>query len=190
MRVLLRVLVTVTSVLTALLPAFAGSVHAAPAHQRVAVQRVAGQRGRHDPDADLQYVQRLLYDISLGDFMAIIGRGDPWFDTSTDLCSAPGIRSTGRTFDFRAPCRRHDFGYRNLQLLDRRYSCDTRSPGQICASPGRSGRFWNGTSRRRVDQQFLSDMKAHCRSRPWYDKPTCFSWAETFYGAVRVAGGP
>ncbi|MGZ4765408.1 MAG: phospholipase A2, partial [Ilumatobacteraceae bacterium] len=65
-----------------------------------------------------------------------------------------------------------DFGYRNLHLLDRRYG-----PGN-----------WNSISRRRVDQQFLADMIAHCRSRAWYDEPTCFGWAEAFYTAVRIAG--
>jgi hypothetical protein len=187
MRVLLRVLVTVTSVLTALSPAFAGPAHAS--NDSNTSNGASLERGGHDADADLRYVQRLLYDTSLDDFMAIVGRGDPWFDMSTDLCSAPGIHSTGRTFDFRAACRRHDFGYRNLRLLDRRYSCNNRPPGKTCTSPGRPGRYWNATARRRVDQQFLADMKAHCRSRAWYDEPTCFSWAETFYGAVRLAGG-
>ena len=47
-----------------------------------------------------------------------------------------------------------------------------------------------GTRRRRkrVDVMFLADMRRHCWSRPWYDAPTCFSWAETFYAGVRVGG--
>ena len=104
--------------------------------------------------------------------LAAVG-SDTWFDWSTDFCSAPLVGNTGRSFNFTNACRRHDFGYRNLQLLDRRYG----------------GGHWNSANRRRVDQQFLLDMKQHCWSRPWYDEPTCLAWAETFYTAVRVAGG-
>ena len=153
MRHVLRVLVAVTSLLTVASPAIAGPVRSAV--------------------ADRATVERLLYATPMGDFIASVGV-DLWFDWSTDFCSAPLIGNTGRSFNFTRSCRRHDFGYRNLQLLDRRY--------------GTHG--WNGTSRRHVDQQFLADMQSHCRSRPWYDEPTCFAWATTFYAAVRVAGGP
>ena len=100
----------------------------------------------------------MLYATSLTDFVASVG-SDPWFDWSTDFCSAPLVGNTGRTFNFTNACRRHDFGYRNLQLLDRRYGPS----------------HWNAASRRkRVDQLFLADMQSHCWSRPWYDAPTCF----------------
>jgi hypothetical protein len=147
------VLVAVTSLLTVASPAIAGPVHSAV--------------------ADRATVERLMYATPMGDFIASVGV-DPWFDWSTDFCSAPLIGNTGRSFNFTNSCRRHDFGYRNLHLLDRRYGTHS----------------WNETSRRRVDQQFLADMKGHCRSRPWYDEPTCLAWAAAFYAAVRVAGGP
>ena len=67
-----------------------------------------------------------------------------------------------------------DFGYRNLKLIDMRYG----------------NGVWNGTNRRRVDQQFLADMKAHCRTRAFTLQAQCYTWAQTFYAAVRVAGGP
>jgi phospholipase A2-like protein len=153
MRPVLRVLVAVTSVLTVASPASAGPVHSAA--------------------TDLAAVGQMLYATSMSGFIAAVG-SDPWFDWSTDLCSAPLIGSTGRSFNFTNACRRHDFGYRNLQLLERRYGGD----------------YWNSTSRHRADQQFLADMRSHCWSRPWYDEPICFAWAETFYAAVRVAGGP
>lgn len=152
MRHLLKVLVAVTSVLTVASPAFAGSFHSVV--------------------ADRVYVERMMFATSMSGFLAAVG-ADQWFDWSTDLCSAPLVGNTGRSFNFTNACRRHDFGYRNLHLLDRRYG----------------GGNWNILTRRRVDQQFLADMKAHCWSRPWYDEPTCFAWAETFYAAVRLAGG-
>src|SRR4051812_38874277 len=39
-----------------------------------------------------------------------------WFDLSTDFCSSSP--DTGPNFDFKAPCVRHDFGWRNLKKLD------------------------------------------------------------------------
>ena len=153
MRHVLRVFVAVTSVLTVASPASAGSVHNAL--------------------ADQAYVDHVMYSTPMSGFLSAVG-SDAWFDWSTDFCSAPLVGNTGRTFNFTNSCRRHDFGYRNLQLLDRRYG-----PGH-----------WNSANRRRVDRQFLLDMKRHCWSRPWYDEPTCLAWAETFYAAVRIAGGP
>ena len=161
MRFRLAVLVAVTSVLTVVSPALAGP---APA--------VAG----HSATADWQFVHHELYDVPMSRFLLDVRTGDRWFDWSTDFCSAPLIGNTGRSFDFHDPCRRHDFGYRNLRLLERRY--------------GRGHTFWNATERRRVDQQFLADMKAHCHTRFVLLRPACLMWAEAFYAAVRVAGGP
>jgi hypothetical protein len=169
MRSVLRVLVAVTSFLTVSSPAFAGLSTPHPTHPSPAV-------ADHSPAGDLAYVEHLLYGVSLWRFIATTAWGDRWFDWSNDGCSAPLVGSTGRSFDFRAACIRHDFGYRNLQLLERRYGGD--------------GRFWTHTSRRRVDDQLYADMRTHCRSRPWWDEPPCFTWAATFYVAVRVAGGP
>lgn len=153
MRHALRVFVAVTFMLTVASPALAGSVHSAL--------------------ADQSYVEHMMFSTSTSGFVAAVG-SDGWFDWSTDFCSAPLVGNTGRTFNFTNSCRRHDFGYRNLQLLDRRYGVG----------------HWNSATRRRVDQQFLLDMKRHCWSRPWYDEPTCLAWAETFYAVVRIAGGP
>ena len=156
MRHLLRVLVAVTTFLTVLSPAAAA--------------------GR-DASTDLQTVERLMYATPMPDFVADAIRGDGWLDTSTDFCSAPLVGTTGRSFDFHDACRRHDFGYRNLRLLDRRYSPAVHV-------------YWTASSRKRADDRFRADMRAHCASRPWYDEPTCYAWSETFYRAVRVTGGP
>ena len=73
-------------------------------------------------------------------------------------------------------CERHDFGYRNARLLESRYG---------------SGRtYWNSSTRQAVDDQFLRDMRAHCHSRSMLLRPTCYAWAQAFYTAVRLAGGP
>lgn len=123
--------------------------------------------------ADRWYVDTMLFRVTMGYFLASIG-SDPWFDWSTDLCSAPLVGSTGRSFDFRHPCRRHDFGYRNLRLIDRRYGTH----------------HWNSTTRKAVDDRFLRDMLDHCVTRSEWLRTTCRWWAQTFYAAVRLFGGP
>ena len=160
MRLRLAVLVAVTSFLTVLSPADAG-LRPAP---------------RHDAASDWSYVRRLAITAPMSEFVAATRTPDRWFDWSTDDCSAPLVGSTGRSFDFRLPCRRHDFGYRNLRLLERRYG---------------SGRtYWNHTNRRSVDDRFLTEMRAHCATRaPWL-RLQCRWWAGTYYTAVRLAGGP
>ncbi len=161
-----RVLVAVTSLLT-VTPATHAVLAAAP-----------------NAAADAAYVEHLMFDISLRQFSGIArGRigsdgvaSDTWLDWTTDLCSAPLIGNTGRSFNFTEACRRHDFGYRNVHLLERRYGGD--------------GRYWNSTTRRRIDRQLLADTKAHCATRWLFDRAPCYSWAYAFYGAVRIAGGP
>lgn len=171
MRLRARVLVAVTSILTAL---FTAAIQ--PAHQ-------AAAGGGGTPEADMAFVEQMLFATPLKTFASDAKNrvgpdgagGDTWFDWSTDFCSAPLVGNTGRSFNFTEPCRRHDFGYRNTKLLDERYG---------------AGAYWNGTIRKRIDQQFLADMKASCRARSVLLLPTCMSWAYTFYGAVRTFGGP
>ena len=155
MRFHLRLLVAVTSVLTVSSPVSAGPVRSASVDQAT--------------------VERLMHSTSMTSFLAAVDI-DRWFDWSTDLCSAPLVGNTGRSFNFTNSCRRHDFGYRNLQLLERRY--------------GTGSTYWNASSRKRVDLRLLTDMRNHCFGRPWYDEPTCLAWSETFYVAVRTFGGP
>lgn len=147
-----------------------------------------------DPDADSAVVQRLVFGMSLGRFEVVADRrldGDQWLDWNTDWCSAPLIGSTGRSFDFRAACRRHDFAYRNTKLLDVRYGCVNRPAHSICdADDWTHGRWWNANTRARIDRRFLADMRTSCRSRRWLDRLPCRAWAEVFYRAVRITGGP
>ena len=105
MRHVLRVFVAVTIVLTVASPASAGSVRSAL--------------------ADQAYVERMVYSTPMAGFIAAVGN-DSWFDWTTDFCSAPLVGNTGRTFNFTNSCRRHDFGYRNLQLLDQQFLLDMK----------------------------------------------------------------
>jgi hypothetical protein len=96
---------------------------------------------------------------------------DSRLDWSTDGCSAPFIESTGRSFDFRSACRRHDFAYRNYSHLD-------------------NGTKWTSTLRARVDAMFLKDMQTDCARRPRVVRASCALWAQTFYRFVRTYAGP
>ena len=85
------------------------------------------------------------------------------FDWSTDYCSSSPDNPLG--FDFRLPCARHDFGYRNYKAV---------------------GQFSSNKSR--VDSAFYSDMKRKCNTYNIIVRPACNSVAWTYYQAVVVFG--
>lgn len=121
----------------------------------------------------LEIAERLVFRESLRTFLTVAASvdRDGRLDWSSDGCSAPVIESTGRTFDFTGPCRRHDFGYRNIARLE-------------------NGRRWTAEMRARVDAVFRRDMRAHCATRASIARMACRSWAEVFYRVVRARGGP
>jgi hypothetical protein len=145
-----------------------------------------------DPLVESALVKRLVFSTNLTEFGRLADHrlgGDRWLDWSTDWCSAPLVGSTGRTFDFRDACRRHDFAYRNTKLLDVRYGCRQRGINGLCGT-WQHGRWWNAASRAAIDRRFRADMWTSCASRTIGERTTCMAWAEVFYRAVRVAGGP
>lgn len=93
------------------------------------------------------------------DSAAARSRARTW-DVSTDLCSfAP---DTGPVFDFRVPCIRHDFAWRNLRRI------------------GRSTR----ARRLAASRQFLDDLRTTCAVRPVGQRTACRAVAQTYYAAV------
>lgn len=85
------------------------------------------------------------------------------FDWSTDECSASPDQPLG--FDFRLPCRRHDFGYRNYRAVD-------------LFTPNKA----------RVDNAFHADLKRRCATYPLAVRPACLSVAWIYYQAVKAFG--
>ncbi|MGN9838885.1 phospholipase [Nonomuraea sp. H19] len=85
------------------------------------------------------------------------------FDWSTDLCSSSPDKPLG--YDFRMPCRRHDFGYRNYRAV-------SRFP----------------VNKSRIDDAFHFDMKQVCARYSGAAKSTCDGLAWTYYQAVRLFG--
>ena len=147
------------------------------------------------PVGDPAIVWHIIDDLSIGQFVELrVTRRHAHLDWSSDGCSTPiavGLGDTGRSYDFRRACDHHDFGYRNLKLLDRRYHCPNRRLDHYCPPYSwRYGRWWNAANRRRVDDRFLADMREDCRRRSISERVTCRAWAWAYYQAVRAAGGP
>jgi Prokaryotic phospholipase A2 len=122
--------------------------------------------------SDLIEFRHVMFGVSIGQFLSARAARQPLgFDWTSDGCSTPlpvGLGDTGRSFDFRAACQRHDFGYRNAPRLG----------------------VWNSAERARIDARFLADMRTDCSPRPWTQKVSCLGWAQTYYRAVRAFGGP
>ncbi|TML30515.1 MAG: phospholipase [Actinobacteria bacterium] len=148
-RLLSALALTVTTVLAAL--AAATPAHAATLDQKLAVlsaftqatapSQAAWAWGRANPGA-------------------YPGYGLDW---STDYCSDSPDQPLG--FDFRLPCARHDFGYRNYKEV---------------------GRF--PANKDRVDSAFYFDLLARCGRYSWVVRPSCDSLAWTYYEAVHLFG--
>jgi Prokaryotic phospholipase A2 len=88
---------------------------------------------------------------------------DYGFDWSTDYCSDSPDQPLG--FDFRLPCYRHDFGYRNYKAM-----------GQFDANKSR------------IDDYFYFDLKQKCGTYNVFVRPGCLSLAWTYYQAVKAFG--
>lgn len=120
---------------------------------------------------DHEVVARIVFDLDLATFTRSRNRLRREFrhlDWSTNGCSAPLVGGTGRSFDFRWACIRHDFGYRNYKRLGL-FGPDTRFA---------------------IDERFRMDMDESCAPRRRTRKVRCIAWAELFYAAVRATGGP
>ncbi|OLB79128.1 MAG: phospholipase [Actinobacteria bacterium 13_2_20CM_2_71_6] len=148
-RLLSAFALTLTTVLAAL--AAATPAHAATLDQKLAVlssfsqatapSQAAWAWGRANPGA-------------------YAGYGLDW---STDYCSDSPDQPLG--FDFRLPCARHDFGYRNYKEV---------------------GLF--PANKDRVDSAFYFDLLAKCARYSWVVRPSCDSLAWTYYEAVHLFG--
>ena len=115
-------------------------------------------------------ITHLMFDLDLKAFTrqySSLRRENKTLDWSTDGCSAPLIGDSGRSFNFRWPCLRHDFGYRNFK----------------------SRGLFNTEMRQRVDDRFRRDLDESCEPKQRTFKVRCLAWAEIFLTAVRAAGG-
>ena len=120
--------------------------------------------------AETAIITHLLFDLDLKTFTrqyASLRRTNKTLDWTSDGCSAPLIGDSGRSFDFRWPCVRHDFGYRNFKSHD----------------------LFNDETRLRIDDKFRQDLDESCRPRMRSFKVRCLAWAEIYYSAVRAMGG-
>ena len=126
---------------------------------------------------DLAVLDRLVFSTPLARFRierARAKRVHRWLITATDGCTAPLVGSTGRSFDFRVACERHDLAYANYSTLSRL----------------NFGLSWTAELRARVDDQFQRDLQESCLRRKHSERLRCDTWAVVFFHAVRVAAGP
>jgi len=154
MGIVLSMLVAVTSVLPAQLPPVALAI----AQPNSAL-------------SDIDAVRHIEFDLDIVTFTRqrfSLRRQYPTLDWATDGCSAPIVGSEGRSFNFRAACARHDFGYRNYKNLG----------------------LFDTTTRTLIDEQLHRDMNRACDSQRRTFKVRCIAWSEIFYTMVRAAGGP
>ncbi|MFW6693685.1 phospholipase [Streptomyces sp. MAR4 CNX-425] len=109
---------------------------------------------------------RQMYWTALDRFTRL-GKNPFKFDWSTDYCSGSPDKPGG--FNFKDPCRRHDFGYRNYKKL----------------------RAFSEKNKARVDTMFLHDMRRICSVQPGFyswQRDGCRKTAQKYYSAVRVVG--
>ncbi|MGA1657921.1 MAG: phospholipase A2 [Ilumatobacteraceae bacterium] len=126
---------------------------------------------------DRAVVDRLVFDTPLKRFRIERTRAKRmhrWLITSTDGCSAPIVGSSGRSFNFRLACERHDLAYANYSVLSRLSL----------------GVEWNASLRAKVDDRFQRDLQDTCSKRRHSERLRCDAWAVVFFHAVRLAAGP
>lgn len=120
---------------------------------------------------DTATIDYVIFDLDLDTFIrqrSKLRRNYPQLNWTTDGCSAPVVGESGRSFNFRNACVRHDFGYRNYKAHD----------------------IFTAESRMRLDERFRQDLHTLCAPKVRTFKVRCAAWAEIFFAAVRTAGGP
>jgi len=167
----------IACVVAALLPSHAAAAVApSPATQSVA-SSLATPTVAPSPGPDRLVVDRLVFDVPLSQFRferSRTKRQHRWLITTTDGCTAPLVGSSGRSFDFRLACERHDLAYANYSTLARL----------------NLGVAWDAELRARVDDQFQRDLQALCARRRHSERLRCDAWVVVFFHAVRLAAGP
>ncbi|KAF8425279.1 prokaryotic phospholipase A2-domain-containing protein [Tirmania nivea] len=113
-----------------------------------------------------QATDRLCFQTSISSFLAAKKKNSPntlnWTD---DGCSNSPDRPAG--FNFLHSCQRHDFGYRNFKKQNR----------------------FTKANRLRIDDKFKSDLYNECENHGIIKRTACKRIADTYYIAVRTAGG-
>lgn len=120
---------------------------------------------------EIETINSVIFELDLHTFIRQrpkLRRSYPHLNWTSDGCSAPIVGESGRSFNFRNACIRHDFGYRNYK----------------------SRELFTADSRLRLDEQFRQDLHTLCAPKLRTFKIRCAAWAEIFYAAVRSAGGP
>lgn len=105
-----------------------------------------------------------------------------WFDMTTDFCTSSPDH--GAHFDFKAPCARHDFGWRNLRRLDLHWNCGGQP--EPCSN-GASGAYNTHQNKLTVNVNFYWDMEDDCAPRSALYRGLCREMRDLYYWVVNQA---
>ncbi|CAN5418144.1 hypothetical protein BH10ACT1_BH10ACT1_10380 [soil metagenome] len=106
--------------------------------------------------------------MSISSFLAAKRQAPAPYNWNDDGCSNSPDKPGG--FNFLPACQRHDFGYRNY------------GHGSVKASP-------SDATRAAVDSRLKADLTKECGRYSGDQRSSCLSYADTYYAAVRTAGG-
>lgn len=115
-----------------------------------------------------------LEDLPINEFMAVKSnkaKRTCWIDWSDDGCTKSP--DSGKNFNFRKSCLRHDFAYRNSKRLEAWYRVDG----------------WSYHNKAVADTGFKRDMTNHCFARNSWETEACLDKAWIYYKAVATVGG-
>ncbi len=93
-----------------------------------------------------------------------------WWDWRTDNCT--GSPDSGPFFNFTWPCRRHDYGWKNLKLGESLFNRD----------------LWTQKNKAVADNQFDEDTHSSCRTRygSGIRRNICYEIADEYENAVHL----
>lgn len=167
----------IACVVAALLPSHVAAAAAPSPATPIVASSLSAPSVAPSPAPDRLIIDRLVFDVPLSQFRLERSRAKRqhrWLITTTDGCTAPLVGSSGKSFDFRLACERHDLAYANYSTLSRL----------------NLGVAWDAELRARVDDQFQRDLQALCALRRHSERLRCDAWVVVFFHAVRLAAGP
>lgn len=112
-----------------------------------------------------------LEDLPMKEFMAKKADESPcWINWNDDLCTKSP--ESGKNYNFKKSCQRHDFAYRNSKRLESWYGVDG----------------WSYHNKAVADTGFRRDMTNHCYNRDSWEIEDCLAKRSVYYKTVATLG--
>ncbi len=128
--------------------------------------------------ADCEYPKAGVYlnlmnfydDIDLFPNFKTASGNEPFCYLRWDDNGCTGVPDSGAFFNFKYPCKRHDFGWRNLHRVESHYDFNA----------------FRKRNKNVADKRFLRDMRADCKPRNFFSESFCRSTAQVYYQTVSL----